>query len=81
MQTAIQWIETAATEEQAEACLEGMRGQDGFLGGWVLPANEITPAWRAQGFMDATGVDPRGWLPDGLRFVHLPASITRKLGR
>jgi hypothetical protein len=77
--TALQWMEETRNASDAEQTLAGMALQDGWLGGWILPPTDITPAWRVQGFMSADGVDPLGWLPDGLRYVTLPPNISRRL--
>jgi hypothetical protein len=79
MSTALQWMEEASSSSEADEILAGMAFQDGYLGGWILPPMDITPAWRVQGFLSADGVPPRSWLPDGLRYVTLPPGISRRL--
>jgi hypothetical protein len=72
---AVQWLDTCKTGDEARDVLASMALQVGFLGGRVLPPSDVTPTWRAQGFMDATGVDQTDWLPAGLRWVLAPTSL------
>lgn len=79
MRWAIQVMEEARDQAEAEQMLDGLALQGGYLGGRVLAPSETKPGWRVQGFMQD---EPEAavWLPDGMRRVVLPPGTARVLG-
>ncbi len=77
----IQWIIEVPKNTDPEACLKIMAGQDGYLGGRLLPGKAGKPT-RAQGLFDASGL-PAGAgveLPEGMRLVIVPDAQLASLG-
>lgn len=78
----IQYVEPAKTPAEAQAMLDAMRLQDGFVGGRVLPAGAGKPD-RMQAFFDPQpdcAMMTFSWLPDGMRRVLVPDSQRKALG-
>lgn len=77
---AIQVVEPARDELDAQQMLEGLTVQDGFLGGRVLPPGVGKPDWRVQGFFQDEPEAVEGPLPDGMQRVVIPPGQARRLG-
>jgi hypothetical protein len=76
---AIQILETAKSEADANEILHSLADQWGWIGGRVLPPRDINSNWRVQGFVEDNPHAGNPWLPDGCRRVILPHSFMRFL--
>lgn len=76
---AVQIIEVARDLPEAQAMLDALSTQDGFLGGRILLPSPCKPSIRVQGFQECSEPRPE-WLPDGMRFVFIPPSQFAALG-
>lgn len=66
----IQAVEPATNRADAEAMLEAVRHQDGFIAGRVI-GDGVIKTYACQAFFDdAPNCD--GWLPDGMKRVFTP---------
>lgn len=79
MRRAIQMLEEARDEKEAQEMLAAFSDQEGYLGGRVLAPSPGKPTWRVQGFVEDEGCRD-GWLPDGMRRVMVPDGLARTLG-
>lgn len=79
---AIQYTETLANEIEANAVMQFLANQEGFLGGRILAARPEKPGWKVQAFFKDEETSPcfDGWLPDGCRSVVIPPSLAHVLG-
>lgn len=80
MITAIQLIEPARGEADAQSMLDALTLQIDYLGGRLLPpCNQHPSHWHVQAFFSSDGIRQDSWLPDGCRFVFVPESLRRSL--
>lgn len=76
---AIQVVEIVETESEAQEIFDGLVEQEFCLGGrYFLDGKHET--WKVQVFMRPPDRTTESWLPDGCRYVVLPASIWEHLG-
>jgi hypothetical protein len=77
--TALQFVEPCSSPEEAAQIFEVLQGQDGYLGGRVLPASHDGRPDRVQVFFQDE--DPSvTWFPDGVRRVTIPEGQRKALG-
>ena len=76
-ESAIEYTETARTEQEAEEILHGLRIQDGYRGGRILPPSSSKPGWRVQAlFEDEPSAGPLGVeIMEGTRRVTVPSGL------
>jgi hypothetical protein len=72
MKTSIQITDSYSNKQDAQQALAFQSIQEGYLGGRVLPPNDVKPLWRMQVFNDPCNVQFNDWLPDGMRLVVIP---------
>lgn len=68
MTQAIQIVEHAKDQADAQEMLDALALQDGHLGGRILSPSPAEPTWRVQAFTEHPGGRVE-WLPDGMREV------------
>lgn len=79
---ALQFTDTFDNEEDAVQALEGLKIQDGYLGGRVMPPTPSKPGWRLQAFFqdEPEAAANSAGLPDGMRRVLLLPGQKHQLG-
>lgn len=77
---AIQYVDYFGADGlAAHEALEGLKLQQGYLGGRLLEPNDVVRQWRVQAFFQDEPVAAGGWLPEGCRRVFIPRGLMRQL--
>ena len=81
MTTLLQYVEEAPDERIAQEYFAFLQGQEGYLGGRLLPPGPGKPLWRVQVFfLDDDPSVPNELFPDGVRRVTIPPSLRKRMG-
>lgn len=82
MLNAIQLIETAKDQAEAQEMLDCLTLQVDYLGGRLLPPGGVVSksTWRVQAFFADVAASTGDWLPDGMRRVVILDSQRSALG-
>ena len=67
----LEFVDTTRDQTEAREVLDGLKLQDGFVGGRILPPSPATPTWRVQAFFQ----DVPGMTKEDARFVGLHKAV------
>lgn len=73
---ALQYIDEAGTEEEAQEMFNELQQQDAYIGGRVLPPGLKSNKYRVQVFFKDVASD---WYPDGMRRVVVTPNLVKEL--